>query len=235
VEEAVVARLDENGRPLAEGRRVVPADAVLVNNGFIPSLQIPRLLGCETQWDEAGACWVTACDADQRSTVATVFVAGEVTGIAGHRVALAEGEIAGLNAAADLGLLPPPERATRLVHPLRARARHQAFADHLKRNFAPHAGLYDMISADTVVCRCEEVTAGAIQAIAAEWEGSLRAVKQCTRAGMGQCQGRICEANVVRLVASASGRSIQDIGRDTARQQVKPISLNALAEPVSPA
>jgi thioredoxin reductase len=235
VEEAVVARLDGHGRPLAAGRRIVAVDAVLVNNGFIPSLQIPRLLGCETQWDEAGACWVTTCDTDQRSTVATIFVAGEVTGIAGHRAALAEGAIAGLNAAADLGLLPAPERARLLVRPLRARARHQAFADHLKRSFAPRAGLYDMIAADTVVCRCEEVTAAAIQAVAAEWAGSLRAVKQCTRAGMGQCQGRLCEANVARLVASASGRALQTIGRDTARQQVKPVSLNALAEPIPPA
>jgi thioredoxin reductase len=234
VEEVVVARLDEHSRPLAAGRRTVAVDAVLVNYGFIPSLQMPRLLGCETQWDEAGACWVTAADTDQRSSVASVFVAGEATGIAGHRVALAEGEIAGLHAAADLGLLDAVELSARLPRPLGLRVRHQAFADHLKRNFVPREGLYDMVSQDTVVCRCEEVTAGAIRAVAAEWEGSLRAVKQCTRAGMGQCQGRVCEANVVRLAASASGRSLQAVGRDTARQQVKPISLNALAEPVCP-
>ena len=195
--------------------------------------RFPRLLGCEARWDEDGTCWVTACDADQRSSVAGVFVAGEITGIAGHRVALAEGEIAGLHAAADLGLLTAPELAGRLRRPLRARARHQAFADHLKRNFALRDGLYDIVSADTVVCRCEEVTAGAIRAIAAEWHGSLRAVKQCTRAGMGQCQGRICEATVARLVAAASGQSLQSLGRDTARQLVKPVSLRALAETVS--
>jgi thioredoxin reductase len=75
VEEAVVARLDEAGRPLTEGRRTVSADAVLVNYGFIPSLQMPRLLGCDTGWDEAGGCWVVACDADQRSSAHSVVCA----------------------------------------------------------------------------------------------------------------------------------------------------------------
>jgi NADPH-dependent 2,4-dienoyl-CoA reductase/sulfur reductase-like enzyme len=232
VEEAVVARLDKRGHPLAEGRRTVSVDAVLVNYGFIPSLQLPRLLGCDTRWDEAGACWVVSCDEDQRSSVPTVFAAGETTGIAGHRAAVAEGQIAGLNAAADLDLLDVRQLEGRLRKPLRDRARHQSFADHLKKTFRPRPGLYDLMTPDTVVCRCEEVTAANIQTIASEWNGSLRAIKQCTRAGMGQCQGRICEAAVVQIAARASGRSPESVGRDTARHQVKPVSLRALAEPV---
>jgi NADPH-dependent 2,4-dienoyl-CoA reductase/sulfur reductase-like enzyme len=232
VEEAVVARLDTRGHPLAEGRRTVTVDTLLVNYGFIPSLQLPRLLGCDSRWDEAGACWVVSCDEDQRSSVPTVFVAGETTGIAGHRVAVAEGQIAGLNAAADLDLINAQELEGRLSKPLRDRARHQSFADHLKNTFRPRAGLYDLITPDTVVCRCEEVTAANIRVIASEWNGSLRAIKQCTRAGMGQCQGRICEAAVVQIAARASGRSPESVGRDTARHQVKPVSLHALAEPV---
>jgi thioredoxin reductase len=233
LEEVVIARLDAQGHPLPGERRTVAIDALLVNHGFIPSLQIPRLLGCETHWDEQGPCWVTSCDADQRSSVSTVFVAGEITGIAGHRVSIAEGQIAGLQAAADLDLLRADDLAERLKEPLRNRARHQSFADHVKRTFTPRAGLYETMTPDTVVCRCEEVTAGMIGTIASEWQGSLRAIKQCTRAGMGQCQGRICEATVVRIAAQASGATMQSIGRDTARNQVKPVSLEALSQPVA--
>jgi thioredoxin reductase len=232
VEEVVVASLGAHGHPRTEGRRTVSVDAVLMNYGFIPSLQIPRLLGCDTRWDDAGACWVVSCDDDQRSSVPTVFVAGETTGIAGHRVAIAEGKIAGLHAAADLGLFNTQVLAARLRQPKRDRARHQSFADHLKVTFRPRAGLYDMMTPDTVICRCEEVTAASIHAIASEWNGSLRGIKQCTRAGMGQCQGRICEAAVVQIAARISGRSLESVGRDTARHQVKPVSLHALAEPV---
>ena len=232
VEEAVIASLDAEGRPLPGETRTVAVDSILINSGFVPSLQIPRLLGCETRWDAHGACWVAACDQDQRSTMPLVFVAGETTGVAGHRVALAEGEIAGLNAAADLGYLTAAQLSARLRQPLRDRERHQSFADHIKQSFAPRPGLYDAIDGDTIVCRCEEVTAADIIGVAAEWDGSLRAIKQCTRAGMGQCQGRICESTVVRLAARVSGRSPETVGRDTSRPHVKPVSLSALAESI---
>jgi thioredoxin reductase len=232
LEEVVVAKLDAQGRPMPDGRRTVAIDALLINHGFIPSQQVSRILGCDTRWDEDGLYWVTCCDADQRSSLPNVFVAGEITGVAGHRVAMAEGQVAGLHAAADLGLLPAEALATRLDQPLRERARHQSFADHVKRTFQPLAGLYEAMTPETVVCRCEEVTAATIGAIAAEWNGSLRAVKQCTRAGMGQCQGRICEATVARIAARASGTPLHLVGRDTARNQIKPVSLEALSRTV---
>jgi len=233
VEEAVVAPLGADGRPRLDKTRTIAVDSILTNFGFVPGLQLARLLGCATKWDEAGVCWVASCDDDQRSSRQDVLVAGEVTGIAGHRVAMAEGEIAGLRAAADLEFIAPAEFETLSREPRRRRERHQEFADHLKRSFAPLPGLYESIPSDTTVCRCEEVTAGQVTALASEWNGSLRAVKQCTRAGMGQCQGRICEPTVTRLAAMASGRPLDEIGRDTARPQIKPVSLRALAEPVS--
>jgi NADPH-dependent 2,4-dienoyl-CoA reductase/sulfur reductase-like enzyme len=232
LEEVLIAKLDAEGRPTKDGRRTVAVDALLVNHGFIPSLQVPRILGCDTRWDDEGLCWVACCGADQRSSLPAVFVAGEITGVAGHRVAMAEGQIAGLHAASDLGLLTAEKLAEQLTEPVRSRERHQSFADHVKRTFAPRAGLYQTVTADTVVCRCEEVTAGAIRTIATEWNGSLRAIKQCTRAGMGQCQGRICEATVARLAAEASGAPLHLVGRDTVRNQIKPVSLKALSRTV---
>ena len=230
VEEAVIAPLDGQGRPVLGRSRVVAVDSILTNCGFLPSLQLARLLGCDTAWDAAGSCWVASCSEDQRSTVERVLLAGEVTGVAGHRVAMAEGTIAGLRAAADLGFITEGAFEHRSAEPRSRRARHQSFADHVKRNFAPLPGLYEAIADETIVCRCEEATAGQVRQVAAEWGGSLRAVKQCTRAGMGQCQGRLCEATVVDIAARVSGRAAKDVGRDTARQQIKPVSLAALSQ-----
>lgn len=231
VEEAVVAPLDRDGRPLMAESRTIAVDSILTNFGFVPGLQLAKLLGCAMEWDEAGACWVASRDDDQRSSQTQVLLAGEVTGIAGHRVAMAEGTIAGLRAAADLAFLSEEDYGARVRGPRRQRDRHQAFADHLKRTFAPMSGLYESIADETVVCRCEEVTAGQVRRLGAEWRGSLRAIKQGTRAGMGQCQGRVCESTVARLAATASGRSLKDVGRDTARPKIKPVSLSALAYP----
>ena len=80
VEEAVIAPLDGEGRPLLDRVRTVPVDSILTNHGFIPGLQLARLLGCETVWDAAGHCWVASCSPDQRSTIDHVLVAGEATG-----------------------------------------------------------------------------------------------------------------------------------------------------------
>lgn len=233
LEEAVVAPLSQDGLPLRDKARIIAVDSLLTNFGFIPSLQLVRLLGCATQWDEAGASWVAQCDDAQRSSLPNVLLAGEVTGIAGHRVAMAEGTLAGLTAAADLGLISPAQHAKLSVEPRKRRLRHQEFADYLKQNFTPRASMYLNITGETIVCRCEEVTADQVRDVALEWKGSLRAIKQCTRAGMGQCQGRICEATITRIAAQVCGETLEGIGRDTARPQIKPVSLNALSESIA--
>ncbi|CAE6737927.1 NAD(P)/FAD-dependent oxidoreductase [Paraburkholderia aspalathi] len=232
LEEVVIAPVDEHGRPLRQNTRTVAVDSLLTNFGFIPSLQLVRLLGCETKWDDAGACWVAASDADQRSNLPNVLLAGEVTGVAGHKVAMAEGTIAGLTAAVDLGLISEAKHAELSAEARGRRARYQAFADYLKVNFKPAASLYDDIAGETIVCRCEEVTADQIIQVSTEWKGSLRAIKQCTRAGMGQCQGRICEHTVARIAARISGDTLEKTGRDTPRPQIKPVSLEALSESI---
>jgi D-hydroxyproline dehydrogenase subunit alpha len=233
LEEAVIASVDENGVALRQNRRTVAVDSLLTNFGFMPSLQLVRLLGCATRWDEAGACWVGVSDEHQRSSLPNVLLAGEVTGIAGHKVAMAEGTIAGFTAAADLGLVTADKHAALSAQARRKRARYQAFADYLKDNFRPRAAMYDAIEGDTIVCRCEEVTAEQIIRVSSEWQGSLRAIKQCTRAGMGQCQGRICEHTVARMAARISGERLEEIGSDTPRPQIKPVSVDALSESVA--
>jgi NADPH-dependent 2,4-dienoyl-CoA reductase/sulfur reductase-like enzyme len=230
LEEVVIAPLDRDGLAQHQQARTVAADALLTNFGFIPSLQLVRLLGCATKWDDAGAFWVAQRDDDQRSSLPNVLVAGEATGIAGHRVAMAEGTLAGLTAAADLGYISASEHADLSREPRRRRSRHQAFADYLKENFKPRASMYQNITGETIVCRCEEVTADQVIAVASQWKGSLRAIKQCTRAGMGQCQGRICEATITRMAARISGETLEEIGRDTPRPQIKPVSVQALSE-----
>ncbi len=52
---------------------------------------------------------------------------------------------------------------------------------------------------ETIVCRCEEVTAGRLRAELADGLTSLPALKKATRAGMGRCQGRFCAATIARL------------------------------------
>ena len=228
VEEAVIAQLDEDWRVIAGTERVLSVDTICTGFGFIPSLQLPRLLGCRSQWDEALATWVTGHDIQQRTSVADVFVAGETTGTGGHDVAMGEGAIAGTMAAADLGFVSTGEAESRLRKVREDLARDREFASFLNRTFTPQPGIYQLMQDDTVICRCEGVTAGQVALVARESDGDLRAIKMATRVGMGSCQGRICGALVAQIAARESGRSIEELGLDTPRAPIKPVPLAAM-------
>lgn len=230
VERAVITQVDDDSRPIAGTEKVLEVDTICLGFGFIPSLQLPRLMGCDSAWDAQISAWTTKHDVDQRTTVANVFVAGETTGIGGHDVAIEEGAIAGVKAAADLAKISQDEAEKRLSKMRGSLKNHQEFSDFLNRTFTLKSGLYDLIRDDTILCRCEEVTAEAVARAAREWDGSLKAIRLLTRAGMGNCQGRICGSLVAQVAAKASGKMVQDLGVDTPRAPIKPIPIAAMAD-----
>jgi hypothetical protein len=93
-------------------------------------------------------------------------------------LALAEGQIAGLAAAGR------PATARKLFAERRKAGR---FARLLDRTFELRADLKGLPSAETIVCRCEDIPYSRL-----EGHGSWRAAKLQTRCGMGACQGRVC-------------------------------------------
>jgi D-hydroxyproline dehydrogenase subunit alpha len=115
-----------------------------------------------------------------------VFPAGEVTGIGGLDLSIVEGEIAGLAAAGK------PDAARALFS---RRDRHRRFAAALERAFALRPELAQLATDDTIVCRCEDATLGAIRACSGWREAKLQ-----TRCGMGACQGRVCGPAVEHIV-----------------------------------
>lgn len=143
---------------------------------LVPNLELPMLLGCHVNRG-----FVTADDLQQTS-VASVYCAGEPTGIGGVERALFEGEIAGLAATRRI------EEARRLG---RKRPAMQRFVRALDGAFALNPELRKLPLDDTLVCRCEDVPLSALRE-----HRSWREAKLLTRCGMGPCQGRICGAAV---------------------------------------
>jgi bacterioferritin-associated ferredoxin len=104
-------------------------------------------------------------------------------------------------------------------------ARGRAFLDTL---FQP-AKRFRIPRGDTIVCRCEEITATDVLdsvAIGATGPNQLKAYR---RTGMGPCQGRLCGLTVTELMAEARGKTPQEIGYYRLRAPVKPIMLSELA------
>lgn len=139
---------------------------------LVPNTELAAILGCQIESD------VVRIDDFQRTTVPEVFCAGEPTGIGGVELALVEGQIAGL-AAGGHG-----EKARSLF---RQRTKRRNFVAALNTAFQLRPELRDLPSADTTICRCEDVPYSRLQPYT-----SWRAAKLQTRCGMGPCQGRVC-------------------------------------------
>lgn len=202
------------------GEQRIAADIAALNLGFQPETGLARALGCAHRHVPDGLGRIeTEADAEGRTSIAAVFAVGDGAVLGGARVALARGRLAGLAAARDLGF-PTPAAADGRSALMRA----EAFQRALWRIFAPPAFDFDAIPDDTIICRCEEVSAGMLRAARAEGAASLPALKKATRAGMGRCQGRMCAATVARLAGTRD-----DAGFAAPRAPVKPVPAAALA------
>ena len=193
------------------------ADMLLLHDGVIPSVQMTRAIGCAHAWSQAQRCWRPVVDEWGATSVPDVRVAGDAVGIGGADAALLSGRIA------VLGLLGRRVDAKSL----RARRRLRLTVRPLLDALYPPLALRPDDA--TLVCRCEEVTAGQIrQAVASGCQG-MNQLKAYTRCGMGPCQGRMCGPVGIEVLAEALGRPVGTIEPLRTRFPTKSVSVGELA------
>ncbi|WP_372661655.1 FAD/NAD(P)-dependent oxidoreductase [Amycolatopsis kentuckyensis] len=207
VREVVTARVRADWSVIPGTERTHAVDVVCVGHGFTPQPELAVAAGCRL--DDG----FVRIDQDQRTTVANVFAAGEITGIGGADAARAEGAIAGCVAAGGT-----PSREL-----LRNRDRTRVFAHRLQAAHPIGAAWPGWLRDDTIVCRCEETTYGRLKEAAADLGmPGPHALKLGTRAGLGPCQGRMCGPTVAELCGGAERHH---------RPIAQPIRLGELAAP----
>jgi NADPH-dependent 2,4-dienoyl-CoA reductase/sulfur reductase-like enzyme len=220
VEAVTVASVAADWTPISGTERRVEVDAVCVTHGFTPRLELAIAAGCELTRDR-----FVRVDDSQRTSAPAVYAAGEITGIGGVELALAEGEIAGHAAAGrvaeDQGLGAVTRR----------RRVFRGFAGRIEAAHGIRPGWPAWLTDETVVCRCEEVGYGQLCQTAKSTDSqSLRALKLSTRAGLGICQGRICGRTVEELLAARTTDGVLTDGVITDRRPIaSPIRLGELA------
>lgn len=218
VEGVTVARADGKGGVAAGSEVRIEADTLAVGWGFTPQLELPLAVRCATRVDVDGSL-VCVVDEDQQSSVPGVYVAGEACGVGGAALAVVEGAIAG---AAVVGA--PVDEALRRR---RAALRRFATAMHVAHPVPP--GWMERMQPETVVCRCEEVTAGQLRgAVDEHGARDARAAKLLVRTGMGWCQGRVCGYATACLTARWAGTP-HDPATIATRPVAAPVSLGTLA------
>ncbi len=207
-------------------RREAQGDLLLLHDGVVPSIQITRALGCAHEWNERQRCWHPITNPWAETSVPGLLTAGDNAGIGGAEAAGLSGRIAALGCAQALGFMDVAARG-RAAAPLRARhARLLASRPFIDTLFTPVSVPPDDA---TLVCRCEEVSAGAIREAVRLGCLGLNQLKAYTRCGMGPCQGRMCGTSAGEILALARGLHPRDIEPFRTRFPARPLTVGELA------
>ena len=92
----------------------------------------------------------------------------------------------------------------------------------------PRPGIFNIVSDDTVVCRCEEVSMQDVISAVADGARDVNDIKRRTRLGMGHCQGRFCGQVINELIWRLTDVRGQR-GIFTPRIPAKPVPFACLA------
>lgn len=223
------SRLEEVSYRRGDGRKMrIPVDMLLLHQGVVPNINLASSIGCEQRWDAVQLCFLPVTDQWGMSTIPEIVIAGDGAGIGGAIAAEHRGRLAALNVAHRLGRIDEADRDREAAPHRAALARAERGRRFLDLLYQP-ARAFRVPHADTLVCRCEEVTAQQVQdAIALGCPGPNQ-LKAFLRCGMGPCQGRLCGLTVTEMIAQARDESPAEIGYYRLRPPVKPITVAELA------
>ena len=229
VKDAVYAKVDKDGKHISGTEKIVEVDTICLGYGLIPSTRLSRLCGCEHKYEPCLGAWVPCHDENMETSLPGVFVAGDCAEIGGALVAMEEGRLAAIKACQQLGYITQEEAQQRSLPMFKKLKGLRRFESALNEIFSMRRGLFTRITDDTVICRCEEITAGEIRRVIVDGARDIQEIKRLTRAGMGNCQGRMCESTIAQMISMETKRPVEEVGWFTSRSPIKPFSLGILA------
>ena len=213
----------------SKGNGVEEAATVLLHAGIIPDIQASKSLRLEHDWDTIGHSWRPRVNAWCVSSQPTILIAGDGAGISGAKDAERAGQLAALGLAERLGRITANQRDAEGTPLLSARAREKKLRTYLDQLFMPPDWVRVPVNDATLVCRCEEITAAQIRAAVRLGATGPNQVKAYTRAGMGNCQGRMCAHATAAIIAHEMGVSADQVATQQVRPPLKPVHLSDLA------
>lgn len=213
----------------SQGRtRQIKCRSLLTHSGVVPQTHLTRSMGIAHVFDKQQMALRPRVEEWGQTSKPGVKVAGDGSGIGGAEAACIQGGLAALYTLYEAGRISEATLAQQ------AAALQQALPDALSvRPFldAAYPVLPEFFTPrdETIVCRCEDITAGAIREAVASGADGPRKLKTTLRTGMGPCQGRMCEATITGLLAEAGHKPIAEIDPARIRAPVKPVTLGELA------
>jgi len=207
----------------------IDSDMLLVHEGIVPRCDFTRLLGLRHHWNVVQRYWYPETNLFGATEMGGIYVAGDSAFVHGGISAGLKGSLVAFDIARRLKVPQNNEKAhalQRLKKELSSELAPRPFVDAL---YKPHRDLY-RVSDETIVCRCEEVTAGDIRQTIREGCREPNEIKALTRCGMGHCQGRMCGAGLAEIAAGELSIKTCDLQPLNIRSPVRNLPLAELAE-----
>jgi sarcosine oxidase subunit alpha len=202
------------GPPGTRSGQKVACDLVVVAGVDAPSTNLLAQTGAAMLFDEGPQAYLPGRLPEHVAAV------GAVVGARSDGVAIAQGRLAGLEAAAAVGHRVDAEE----MEPLRE---HATAAE--RPVVLPPAS--SVRSGKAFACLCMDETSRDATAAIGEGFDSMELMKRATGIAMGPCQGKACLVGSQRLCATATGGSFAETAPTTARPPWSPVELGTLAGP----
>jgi len=210
-------------------QKTIESDLLLTHFGVIPHIWLTQSADCKHQWDDSQQCWRPEHDEWGNTTIEGILVAGDGAGINGARSAEHAGRLAGFEVLYSLDIITQAERDMKAAKDRKWMQDERHIRPFLEKYYQIPKNLLATADNKTIVCRCEEITAGEIRQAVSDGHDNTNQVKFFTRCGMGPCQGRQCSNAVAHIVADETQKPVQLMGHFRGRPPVTPLTLEQLA------
>jgi bacterioferritin-associated ferredoxin len=209
--------------------KTIETGLLLVHFGVMPQTHLSRLAGCSHRWDSSQQCFRPEVDIWGNTSVSNILIAGDAAGIGGARTAEHAGRLAALQATRNFGCISKKDRARLARNDKKWMQEERHIRPFLEAFFHIPGKMLRTPDNNTVVCRCEEITAGDIRRAVDQGYTDNNQVKFLTRCGMGPCKGRQCSDSVAHIVAEKTGIPVSKTSLYRTRPPVTPLTLGQLA------
>ncbi len=225
VQQAIIAKLDSNGVPIQGTEKKYEVDSIVLGYGLTPSTEFFRLLNCDMTYSSAEGVFLPKRDPFFQTSLSGIYAVGDCAGIGGAKLAMLEGKIAANHAATKIKTTNKDLDVQISQIDKAGFKRERGFAKLLGDVFSIPKGLFSLAESETIICRCEQITLSEVKDAISCGAQSVTDIKNITRSGMGNCQGRTCGSIMAQILAIQSKRSPEESHYLNIRPPVHPVQI----------
>ena len=205
------------------------SNRLLIHFGVIPQTNLSQLADCHHHWHDSQQCWIVTIDQWGTTNIPNIYSAGDAAMILGAKSAQYQGRITAHQCLHSLDKISATKRDAMSSKLITLQAKDSTVRPFLEAWFRIPETLFQHVDSETLICRCEEVSAATIRNAVHNGHRDINQVKFFTRCGMGPCQGRQCSQAVSQIVAAETAKSMEEVGQYRARPPLSQLTLGELA------